>query len=69
MVLFNIDGNLGSHWVTVVGHHGTGASEQSGRHVVGSLLRRSRWQKLNDASQWVYGMRHPMVECAATTPS
>lgn len=66
MVWFNTEGGWSSHWVTVVGHHGTGANEFA---VVMSWGRyyKIAMSKLDDASKWVYGLRHPRVECTTST--
>lgn len=66
MVWFNTEGGWSSHWVTVVGHHGTGAGEFA---VVMSWGRYYKipMSKLDDASKWVYGLRHPRIECAQKT--
>lgn len=66
MVWFNTDGGFSSHWVTAVGHRGSGADEKV---IVMSWGRYYEipMKKLDDASKWVYGMRHPTVICAETT--
>lgn len=66
MVWFNTDGGLQSHWVVAVGHHGAGADEKV---IVMSWGRYYEipMQKLDDASKWVYGLRHPTVICSKTT--
>jgi hypothetical protein len=68
MVWFNTSGgDLSSHWVVAVAHHGSGADE---RVVVMSWGR--YWEipmaKLDNASKWVLGLRHPTVICNATSP-
>ena len=66
MVWFNTDGGFSSHWVTAVGHRGTGADEKV---IVMSWGRYYEipMRKLDDASKWVYGMRHPTIICTRTT--
>ena len=67
MVWFNLGGGtLESHWVTAVGHHGSGDDEKV---VVMSWGRYYEipMKKLDDASKWVYGMRHPTVICSEAT--
>lgn len=66
MVWFNTDGGFSSHWVTAVGHHGTGPDEKV------TVMSWGRYyeipmQKLDNASKWVYGLRHPTVICSKKT--
>lgn len=66
MVWFNTDGGWSSHWVVAVGHHGSGDAEKV---IVMSWGRYYEipMKKLDDASKWVYGLRHPTVICEKTT--
>lgn len=66
MVWFNTAGGWSSHWVTAVGHHGSGDAEKV---IVMSWGRYYEipMKKLDDSSKWVYGLRHPTVICEAQT--
>ncbi|MBX3228415.1 MAG: C39 family peptidase [Labilithrix sp.] len=66
MVWYNTDGALTSHWVVAVGIRGSGSNEKVIVMSWGKYYE-IPMKKLDDASKWVYGLRHPTVICSATT--
>ncbi len=67
MVWFNMSsGFLGSHWVTVVGHRGTGAAEVAIVMSWGAYYT-IPMSKLDAAWRNVYAIRRPSVVCSART--
>ena len=67
MVWFNMSGGfLGSHWVTVVGHRGTGAAEVAIVMSWGAYYT-IPMSKLDAAWRNVYAIRRPSVVCNART--
>jgi hypothetical protein len=67
MVWFNMAGGfLGSHWVTVVGHRGSGAAEVAIVMSWGAYYT-IPMSKLDEAWRNVYAIRRPSVVCSAQT--
>lgn len=66
MVWFNTDGGWTSHWIVAVGHRGSGDAEKVVVMSWGKYYE-IPMKKLDDASKWVYGLRHPTVICGKST--